>query len=155
MFSSSRDTANAFDKILGLDLQCRLTALAVDAERVAVMEGLNPCAPDMSDDDRATHDRIVADALRLLFDAGSDSRLQFTLFWWHVALDRRKFSRSRCSTVVLRRKKPAVRGIPIFEGLLRCPILMAEREGLPRRLSKLNKIKGLVVAWLVCTSVVP
>lgn len=61
---------DAFDKILALDIQYRLTALAVDAQRVAVMKGLNPSPPDMSDDDRATHDRIVDDALRLLFDAG-------------------------------------------------------------------------------------
>lgn len=61
---------DAFDKILGLDLQYRLTALAVGAEGVAVMKGLNPSAPDMSDDDRAAHNRIVDDTLRLLFDAG-------------------------------------------------------------------------------------
>ncbi|MFK4536381.1 hypothetical protein ABIA00_004564 [Bradyrhizobium ottawaense] len=61
---------DAFDKILGLDLQYCLTALAVEHKRVAVMKGLNPSKPDMSDDDRATHGRILDDALRLLLDAG-------------------------------------------------------------------------------------
>ncbi|MCK1417612.1 GIY-YIG nuclease family protein [Bradyrhizobium sp. CW4] len=59
-----------FDKILGLDLQYKLTSLAVKTRAVAVMKGLNPSEPDMSDDDRATHNRIATDALRLLFDAG-------------------------------------------------------------------------------------
>ncbi|MCS3498271.1 hypothetical protein M2189_002771 [Bradyrhizobium japonicum] len=59
-----------FDKILGLDLQYKLTSLAVKTREVAVVKGLNPSEPDMSDDDRATHNRIATDALRLLFDAG-------------------------------------------------------------------------------------
>jgi hypothetical protein len=33
--------------------------------------------------------------------------------------------------VVLHRKNPAVRKKPVFEGLLRCPKSMAEREGFP------------------------
>jgi hypothetical protein len=58
------------DKLLAADLQYRLTRLAVDAGVVTVWKGANAVEPDLSDDERATHDRIAADALRLLHDAG-------------------------------------------------------------------------------------
>ncbi|MGY2931868.1 hypothetical protein ACVWZ6_001470 [Bradyrhizobium sp. GM6.1] len=58
------------DKLLAVDLQYRLTRLAVDAGVVTVWKGTNPPEPDLTDDERATHDRIAADALRLLHDAG-------------------------------------------------------------------------------------
>ncbi|MDA9422919.1 hypothetical protein [Bradyrhizobium sp. CCBAU 53380] len=58
------------DKILAVDLQFRLTRLAVDAGVVDVWKGVNPPEPDLTDAERATHDRIAADALRLLHDAG-------------------------------------------------------------------------------------
>jgi hypothetical protein len=38
-------------------------------------------------------------------------------------------SKSRCSTVVLHRQKPAVRELPDFEGLFRYRKSVAEREG--------------------------
>jgi hypothetical protein len=59
-----------FDKLLAVDLQFRLTRCAVETGAVAVSKGLNPAEPGLTDDDRATHDRIAADALRLLNDAG-------------------------------------------------------------------------------------
>jgi hypothetical protein len=58
------------DKLLAVDLQYRLTRCAVDAGVVTVWKGTNPPEPDLTDDERATHDRIAADALRLLHDAG-------------------------------------------------------------------------------------
>lgn len=60
----------AFDKGLGLDFQFRLTRQAVEAGSVAVAKGANPVRPDLPAADRSTHDRIYADALRLLHDAG-------------------------------------------------------------------------------------
>lgn len=60
----------AFDKILALDLQYRLTRRAVEAGTVTVWKGANPPSPDLTDAERVTHDRIVADALRLMHDAG-------------------------------------------------------------------------------------
>jgi hypothetical protein len=60
----------AFDKILAVDLQFRLTRCAVEAGVVTVWKGVNPAEPDVTDAERATHDRIAADALRLLYDAG-------------------------------------------------------------------------------------
>lgn len=56
--------------MLAADLQYRLTRCAVDAGVVTVWKGANPPEPDLTDDERATHDRIAADALRLLHDAG-------------------------------------------------------------------------------------
>jgi hypothetical protein len=60
----------AFDKLLAVDLQFRLTHYAVEAGTVTVSKGLSPAEPDLTDAERATHDRITADALRLLHDAG-------------------------------------------------------------------------------------
>jgi hypothetical protein len=60
----------AFDKALVVDLQYRLTNLAVDAGVVSVMKGINPQNLDLPDAERSTHDRIFGDAVRLLFDAG-------------------------------------------------------------------------------------
>jgi hypothetical protein len=60
----------AFDKLLAVDLQFRLTRCAVEAGVVTVWKGTNPPEPDLTDAERATHDRIAADALRLLHDAG-------------------------------------------------------------------------------------
>jgi hypothetical protein len=59
-----------FDRPMLLDLQHRLTNLALDAGVVAVVKGVQPPEPAIDDSNRATHDRIVADALRMLFDAG-------------------------------------------------------------------------------------
>jgi hypothetical protein len=59
----------AFDKSLGLDFQFRLTKEAIDAGAVAVAKGANPVRPDLPPADRSTHDRIYADAQRLLHDA--------------------------------------------------------------------------------------
>ncbi|WLB23969.1 hypothetical protein [Bradyrhizobium japonicum] len=59
----------AFDKSLGLDFQFRLTKEAIDAGAVTVAKGANPIRPDLPPADRSTHDRIYADALRLLHDA--------------------------------------------------------------------------------------
>lgn len=61
---------SAFDKPLALDLQFRLTRLAIDAGKVAVAKGSNPTEPQLSAADRSTHDRIFADARRLIHDAG-------------------------------------------------------------------------------------
>ncbi|WLB54832.1 hypothetical protein [Bradyrhizobium japonicum] len=58
------------DKLLAVDLQFRLTRLAVEAGVVTVWKMANPPEPDVTDAERATHDRIAADALRLLHDAG-------------------------------------------------------------------------------------
>jgi hypothetical protein len=60
----------AFDKILAEDLQFRLTRCAVETGAVTVWKGANPSEPDVTDAERATHDRIASDALRLLHDAG-------------------------------------------------------------------------------------
>lgn len=60
----------AFDRLLAVDLQFRLTRCAVEAGLVTVWKGTNPPEPDLTDAERATHDRIAADALRLLHDAG-------------------------------------------------------------------------------------
>jgi hypothetical protein len=60
----------AFDKILAVDLQFRFTRCAVEAGVVTVWKGANPAEPELTDAERATHDRIAADALRLLHDAG-------------------------------------------------------------------------------------
>ncbi|MET4260010.1 hypothetical protein ABIC09_004970 [Bradyrhizobium sp. S3.12.5] len=59
-----------FDKSLALDFQFRLTRQAVDCGAVTVAKGLNPVQPQMTAADASTHDRIYADALRLLQDAG-------------------------------------------------------------------------------------
>lgn len=59
-----------FDKMMGLDLQFRLTCRAVEVRAIRLSKGLNPVEPDLAPEDRATHDRIAADALRLLDDAG-------------------------------------------------------------------------------------
>lgn len=58
------------DKLLAVDLQFRLTRLALEAGMVKVWKGTNPPEPDVTDAERATHDRIAADALRLLHDVG-------------------------------------------------------------------------------------
>ncbi|QUS37827.1 hypothetical protein RPMA_02325 [Tardiphaga alba] len=60
----------AFDKGVAVDLQFRLTRAAIDASVVAVSKGASPVEPVLTAADRATHDRIVDDALRLLNDAG-------------------------------------------------------------------------------------
>lgn len=60
----------AFDKILSLDLQYRLTRRAVETGVVSVWKGAPPPAPDLSDAERVTHDRIAGDVVRLLHDAG-------------------------------------------------------------------------------------
>jgi hypothetical protein len=60
----------AFDKGLGLDFQFRLTREAIEAGTVTVAKGANPLRPELTAADRSTHDRIYADALRLLHDAG-------------------------------------------------------------------------------------
>ena len=60
----------AFDKPQVLDLQYRLTNLAVDAGMITVMKGTNPQDLDLPEAERSTHDRIFDDALRLLYDAG-------------------------------------------------------------------------------------
>ncbi|AND92928.1 GIY-YIG nuclease family protein [Bradyrhizobium diazoefficiens] len=60
----------AFDKLLIVDLQYRLTRLALEVGAVEVWKGANPPSPDLTDAERVTHDRIVSDALRLLRDAG-------------------------------------------------------------------------------------
>jgi hypothetical protein len=49
-------------------------------------------------------------------------------------------------STVLHRKKPAVQETPICKGLLRYPKSMAEREGLPRRSQKPNKIRHFLQA---------
>jgi hypothetical protein len=59
-----------FDKSLTLDLQFRLTNLAVEAGAVGVSKGASPPEPRLADADRSTHDTIIHDALRLLHDAG-------------------------------------------------------------------------------------
>jgi hypothetical protein len=59
-----------FDKAQVVDLQYRLTNLAVDAGMVTVMKGANPQESDLPEDERATQDRIFDDAQRLLYDAG-------------------------------------------------------------------------------------
>lgn len=59
-----------FDKSLALDFQHRFTNAAVEAGVVAVVKGADPVEPALSAADRATHDRIYVDALRLLTDAG-------------------------------------------------------------------------------------
>jgi hypothetical protein len=45
-------------------------AFALEAGVVKVWKGTNPPEPDVTDAERATHDRIAADALRLLHDVG-------------------------------------------------------------------------------------
>jgi hypothetical protein len=59
-----------FDKSLALDFQYRLTRRAVEAGAVMVAKGADPVSPSLAAADRATHDRIYNDALRLLHDAG-------------------------------------------------------------------------------------
>lgn len=59
-----------FDKALVLDFEYRLTGQAIEAGVATVAKGSNPTPPELSDPDRSTHDRIYADALRLLVDAG-------------------------------------------------------------------------------------
>ena len=44
----------------------------------------------------------------------------------------------QCSTLVLHRRER-----PVFEGLLRCPKLVAEREGLPHRAKDTSEINSL------------
>jgi hypothetical protein len=46
----------------------------------------------------------------------------------HRRLNDGNLTRPRCSTVVLHRHFPAVREKPVFEGLLRCPKSMADRD---------------------------
>lgn len=58
------------DKMLVMDLQFRFTRRALEAGVVTVWKMANPPQPDLTDAERATHDRITADALRLLRDAG-------------------------------------------------------------------------------------
>jgi hypothetical protein len=70
VFVVSGCDGSTFDKSLALDFQFRLTRQAVDCGVVAVAKGLNPVQPRMTAADAATHDRIYADALRLLHDAG-------------------------------------------------------------------------------------
>jgi hypothetical protein len=60
----------SFDKLLVVDLQYRLTRLALAAGVVNVWKSANPPEPDLTDAERATHDRIAADAMRMLVDAG-------------------------------------------------------------------------------------
>jgi len=60
----------AFDKSLVLDFQFRLTKAAAEAGSVTVTKGANPVRPAIPAADRSTHDRIFADAMRLLYDAG-------------------------------------------------------------------------------------
>ena len=59
-----------FDKLLVVDLQYRLTRLALAAGVVNVWKAANPPEPDLTDAERATHDRIATDAMRMLVDAG-------------------------------------------------------------------------------------
>jgi hypothetical protein len=70
VFVVSGCDGSSFDKLLQIDFQFRLTNDAVAAGVVAVSKGANPVAPAVSAADRSTHDRIYADALRLLLDAG-------------------------------------------------------------------------------------
>lgn len=58
------------DKLLAVDLQFRLTRLAIEAGVVTLWKGANPVEPDLTDAERATHDRVAIDAVRLLHDAG-------------------------------------------------------------------------------------
>lgn len=60
----------AIDRTLAQDMQYRLTNLAFGAGVVTVSKGANPVEPELSDSDRSTADRILDDALRLLYDAG-------------------------------------------------------------------------------------
>lgn len=60
----------AFSKLLAVDLQYRLTRRAIAVGAVTVWKGVDPAEPALSDAERATHDRIVSDALRLLYDVG-------------------------------------------------------------------------------------
>jgi hypothetical protein len=71
VFVISAGDRSPFDKNLILDLQFRLTNRALDAAMVTVMRGVNPVAVDLEEADRATHDRLFDDALRLLHDAGA------------------------------------------------------------------------------------
>lgn len=59
-----------FDKLIIADFQFRLNRCAVETGVVTVWKGSPPPEPDLTDAERATHDRIFADALRLLHDAG-------------------------------------------------------------------------------------
>jgi hypothetical protein len=70
IFVVSGSDQSTFDKALGLDFQFRLTNQAVDAGVVTVAKGANPVQPELSPEDRSTHDRIYQDALRLLLDGG-------------------------------------------------------------------------------------
>jgi hypothetical protein len=59
-----------FDKSLVLDFEYRLTSQAIEAGVATVAKGSSPTPPELTGPDRSTHDRIYADALRLLVDAG-------------------------------------------------------------------------------------
>lgn len=67
---SSSDSSAAYDKNLVMDLQFRLSKKAVDASLVTVSSGVGPMEIDLAEADRATHDVLFSDALRLLHDAG-------------------------------------------------------------------------------------
>ncbi len=58
-----------FDKVVAVDFQFRMTVQAVEAG-TEVIKGANPVKPRLASADIATHDRIYADTLRLLADAG-------------------------------------------------------------------------------------
>jgi hypothetical protein len=60
----------SFDKTTALYLQWSLDNAAEKAGLVAVQKGVNPRLLDLPSWRRETLDRIVEDALRLLFDAG-------------------------------------------------------------------------------------
>jgi hypothetical protein len=62
--------AVSLDRSARLFLQHRLIVLAEDARLVAVNNVASAQMLPWSDEERATYDRFVADALRLLFDAG-------------------------------------------------------------------------------------
>jgi hypothetical protein len=61
----------SFDKTTAVFLQWALDHAAGKAGLVAVLKGVNPRLLDLPSWRRATLDRIVQDALRLLFDAGA------------------------------------------------------------------------------------
>jgi len=63
-------TGPKFDKTTALYLQWALDRAAEKAGLVAVQKGVNPRLVHLSDWQRDTLDRVVADAERLLFDAG-------------------------------------------------------------------------------------
>jgi hypothetical protein len=62
--------APRLDKPSILYLQARLTAAAEAAHHVGVQKGVSPCIPDLPAYRVATLERMLADAFRLLYDAG-------------------------------------------------------------------------------------